>query len=321
MANSFLFETLVFYRLGACVSAALLGLFSVILYTRIKKSRTIKQRMHNFALGREKDAMQPQQKEGLSSKLVSFIAAQSKIIALKPHARYFIGTIWMLGIKPVPRLIQQAGRAKNLTIEGYCHARALCLLAGLSIGMVIGVVFSFEAAVFAAVGGAVLGGRLPRWALSQTVHERKVDLENHLSEMLEVVALGLRSGLSFDRSYELYHQHFDTKLSAEAAYTQQQWQWGLLTREEALRNLSATYDSAMFSRVTENIIRSIRFGASLSDSMSASALEARLLNKSNREEEVAKAPIKMLVPTAALILPAMLILVLGPVMLEMMQGF
>ena len=35
----------------------------------------------------------------------------------------------------------------------------------------------------------------------------------------------------------------------------------------------------------------------------------------------AKAPVKMMVPTGVLILPAMLMLVLGPVLLELAGGF
>lgn len=36
---------------------------------------------------------------------------------------------------------------------------------------------------------------------------------------------------------------------------------------------------------------------------------------------MAKAPVKMMMPTGALILPAMLLLVLGPVLLELANGF
>ena len=43
--------------------------------------------------------------------------------------------------------------------------------------------------------------------------------------------------------------------------------------------------------------------------------------RARRQEQVAKAPVKMMVPTGTLILPAMLIMVLGPVLLEMAGGF
>ena len=46
------------------------------------------------------------------------------------------------------------------------------------------------------------------------------------------------------------------------------------------------------------------------------AAEVRATYRADMEEAVAKAPVKMLVPTAALILPAMLIVVMAPVLLE-----
>ena len=44
------------------------------------------------------------------------------------------------------------------------------------------------------------------------------------------------------------------------------------------------------------------------------------LKQAQVEERVAKAPVKMMIPTGTLILPAMLLLVLGPVLLELMEG-
>ncbi len=142
-----------------------------------------------------------------------------------------------------------------------------------------------------------------------------------MSEMLEVVALGLRSGLSFDRSFELYGIHFDTALANACEAAQRSWSVGLVTRDEALRALAGSYASPRLSRVVENIVRSLRFGSSMAESLEAAASEARVEHRAHLEETVAKAPVKMMVPTGALILPAMLLLVLGPVLLELADGF
>ena len=89
-------------------------------------------------------------------------------------------------------------------------------------------------------------------------------------------------------------------------------------RDEALRKVASTYDSTILSRTFETVIRSIRYGTSMVESMESDASEAREAYQAAREEKVAKAPVKMLIPTGVLILPAMLILVLGPVLLELM---
>lgn len=141
-----------------------------------------------------------------------------------------------------------------------------------------------------------------------------------MSEMLEVVALGVRSGLSFDRSLQLYTGHFDDGLARECAVAQRSWEAGLATRQDALRALAQGYDNPLFSRTVSAVIRSLRFGTSLGEVLEQAAEQARAARKAQVEERVAKAPVKMMIPTGTLILPAMLLLVLGPVLLELMEG-
>ena len=94
----------------------------------------------------------------------------------------------------------------------------------------------------------------------------------------------------------------------------------MVSREKALRALADSYDSAMLSRIVENVVRSLRFGTSLAETLESAAVEARSVHKAEVEERVAKAPVKMLIPVGTLILPAMLIFVLGPIMLDLMEG-
>lgn len=147
------------------------------------------------------------------------------------------------------------------------------------------------------------------------------NLDKCLPEMLEVVALGLRSGLTFDRSFKIYTTHFNNEFSQSCLTAQRKWEGGISSRDESLRSLANMYDSQLFSRIIENIIRSIRFGSSLVDGLEEAALESRNLYKAKQEEIVSKAPVKMMIPTGTLILPAMLILVLGPILLELGSGF
>ena len=65
----------------------------------------------------------------------------------------------------------------------------------------------------------------------------------------------------------------------------------------------------------------MRFGAPPAESLEVLAIEARQGHKAYVQEKVMKAPVKMMLPVGTLILPSMLILVLGPVLLDLMQGF
>ncbi len=204
------------------------------------------------------------------------------------------------GLPRVPRAAGPGVRRRRWPGGGGAVERAMVLLGGV---------------------GLAAGALAPRWAVSDAERRRAREVERHLSEMLEVTALGLRSGLSFDRSFELYGTHFETPFAEACASARRRWSLGLTTRDEALRDLAATYDSEQLARVVENMVRSLRFGSSLAESLESAAAEARAEHRARLEERVAKAPVKMMMPTGALILPAMLLLVLGPVLLELANGF
>ncbi len=215
----------------------------------------------------------------------------------------------------------KAGIGEAISAEGFREARFRMTFGGAVFGALVGMVLSFELAMVLSVVGGAVGFCAIRRSVLSIERWRAAELERSLSEMLEVVALGLRSGLTFDRSLYLYGSHFDSSLAHACAKAQQRWTLGLATREESLRDFAESYESPVLSRIVESTVRSLRFGSSLSTSFEAAACEARAAHRAHIEEKVAKAPVKMMVPTGTLILPAMLLLVLGPVLLELMVGF
>ena len=218
-------------------------------------------------------------------------------------------------------LLRAAGLGSKVSSDGMKRAR-LELSLGLTLcGAVLGACLSGMLLAAFAVGGFLAGLRLPSWALAKRVQERAEDAERHLPEMLDVISLGLRSGLSFDAALDAYCDHFATLLSREMREAKDQWERSLVTRDEALANVAALFDSPSLRRVLGDISRSLKYGSALTGSLETVAVQVRKEYRARKEEEVAKAPVKMMVPTGVLILPAMLILVLGPVMLELMAGF
>lgn len=216
--------------------------------------------------------------------------------------------------------VDRAGLAGQITESGFCAARIRFALIFGATAAVVGSIFSGELCAIMLIAGACLGWRAPKKALEHRIGNRAHQMEHHLPEMLDVVALGMRSGLSFDASIKLYTSHFKTYLAREISNAQKQWLSGLERRDEALRMVARSYDSQIFKRIIETIIRSVRFGSSMVESLEEQSAEARLTYRTRREEQVAKAPVKMMIPTGTLILPAMLILVVGPVLLELMGG-
>lgn len=266
---------------------------------------------------------------GFSSDVLSTGLAQVLVESLiresaPPPARglpQWAGVFFSMGMGDFDRKAKMAGIASRVTVEGAARTRmTACMLLASVLG-VIGYLFSWQLAVFGVLSGGVFAMWCVSWSLDQEAAARKRELERHLSEAIEVICLGLHSGLSFDYAVRLYCSCFDSALSREFDIAQREWQAGLRSREEVLRDIASTYDSAVFSRVVDNIVRAMRFGSPLADSLEVLAAEARQSHKASVEEKVMKAPVKMMLPVGTLILPSMLILVLGPVLLDLMQGF
>ena len=214
-----------------------------------------------------------------------------------------------------------AGCGKDVSVSGYLEActrlSAACALAGALFGALL----STELAIVLGVAGAIAGRMLPERALAAARRERAAIAERHLSEMLEVLALGLRSGLSFDASFALYGSHFDGEFARSCTRAYRSWSLGLVTREQALREFADSYDCDQLGRVVDSVVRSLRFGSALTDILEEAAVQSRASYRTALEERVAKAPVKMMLPTGTLILPAMLLLVMGPILLELAGGF
>ncbi|WP_165046139.1 MULTISPECIES: type II secretion system F family protein [unclassified Adlercreutzia] len=218
--------------------------------------------------------------------------------------------------------VRKAGMDQTAaTAEGLVETSVRAALMFAALFGAFGLAFSSELGVLGVVAGVAFGVSLPARAMLKLQARRAALLERELSEMLEVVALGLRSGLSFDRGFRLYCEHFSTPFARSCEAARCRWIYGLVPREQALRDLATSYDSPQLERVMESVIRSLRFGSSLAEVLEQAAAEARQAHRANVQERVAKAPVKMMVPTGTLILPAMLLLVLGPVLLELMNGF
>lgn len=218
-------------------------------------------------------------------------------------------------------LIDQAGFHLSLSVEGVSLCRLQSLLLGMAMGFVIGISLSSLMAGIGCVTGGVLGWSGSVWVLRRARQERGYTMEQELGNLIEIVILGLRSGLSFDKAFSLYPHYFSSSLAQTCALAQAQWTHGLISRSEGLNFIAHSYDSSLLKRVTDSMERSLKFGTSLVDVLDAEVQESRAIRKTKMEERISKAPVKMLFPVGILILPAMLIYIMGPILLDLVTGF
>lgn len=137
---------------------------------------------------------------------------------------------------------------------------------------------------------------------------------DELPELIDVVALGLSAGVSFDAALAIYCERYRTGLAARFAEAMQSWRLGVSSRRDALRALSGRLGVPALTTFCETVTESLDFGAPLAKTLVDQAEAVRRARRFAVEEQIEKAPVKMLVPTGVLVLPAMLLAILGPLL-------
>ena len=159
-------------------------------------------------------------------------------------------------------------------------------------------------------GGCLKNSKTKR---KRIAHQRNAIIKE-MPRMLDVLTLGLSSGLSFDSSLDLYCNRCSGVLSEKMNQALLSWQMGATTRSTALEEIAAEYGITSLLSFASVVTESLAFGTPLSDSLERQAGTIRDDQRAALEAEIEKVPVKMLLPLGTLIVPAMLIAILGPLL-------
>ncbi|WP_257301241.1 type II secretion system F family protein [Parafannyhessea umbonata] len=146
----------------------------------------------------------------------------------------------------------------------------------------------------------------------ERLSEQRAACLRQMPALLDVLGLGLSSGLSFDASLELYCDRYDNELSHAFRAALVSWRLGMASRQEALWSLADETGVSAVRSFATTVTQALEFGSPLAEALERQSQEIRDERRSQVEEAIEKVPVKMLVPLGTLIVPAMLLSILGP---------
>jgi len=220
-----------------------------------------------------------------------------------------------------PRLVAGIGVRDGLTPERLPAIRLLFAVCGMVLAVLLGAVTgSAGFCVMLLFAGAVVGWKLPVWLLLDERRRRRESCAREMPEMLDILALCIGAGMSFDAALEAYWSHYDSPLSQECRTCHLDYFQGGMSREKALEGLAQRVGTEGMERFTVLATQALRFGSAMERMLKDLATELRETRRKDVQEKVGKAPVRMLLPMGLLILPAMLILMLGPAVLNVLGG-
>lgn len=155
--------------------------------------------------------------------------------------------------------------------------------------------------------------------LRGTIRRRQRSFERALPFVLDLLTLSVEAGLDFMTGLKriLDHRAMDP-LGEELLRTLREVQVGK-TRREALRMFGQRAQHPDISAVVNALVQADELGVSLGAILRIQADQMRVRRFQRAEKMAQEAPVKLLFPLVAFIFPAVFIVLLGPVLLELLR--
>ena len=172
-----------------------------------------------------------------------------------------------------------------------------------------------QGALFAFI--LILFSYLPDGWLKKSVVRRHRSIERALPFVLDLLTLSVESGLDFMSGIQriIRHREIDP-LGEELIRVFREIQVGR-TRKEALRNMAVRVNHSDIRAVSNALIQADELGTGIGHALRVQADQIRTKRFQRAEKLGNEAPVKLLFPLTAFIFPAVFLVLLGPVILQM----
>lgn len=176
----------------------------------------------------------------------------------------------------------------------------------------------------ALVAMASIGGVfLPTAILDRLVQRRTDKIRRAVPDALDLLVVCVEAGVSLDAamvrtSRDIVGAH--PEMAMELAQVVRRVNAGMV-REQALHSLYRRTGVEELRALVSSMVQCERLGTSIARVLRVNAESLRLRRRQRAEKRAAQAALKMVIPLALLILPALMIVVLGPAALAFMTVF
>ena len=172
------------------------------------------------------------------------------------------------------------------------------------------------------IPAAVFGFYLPDLLLKSRIDKRQKEVRKAMPDALDLLTICVEAGLGFDGAMARVYENWDNELGRSFGRVVREIQLGKL-RREALRDMADRLGISEMTSFVAAVIQSEQLGVSMAQVLRIQSDQMRIRRRQLAEEEAHKAPLKMLLPMAFFIFPALCIVLMGPaalILIEMGTG-
>lgn len=163
--------------------------------------------------------------------------------------------------------------------------------------------------------GSMLSALSPTLVLNAKIKKHQDAIRAQLPDTLDLLSVCMEAGLSFDASLLKVSERMEGPLIDELVTVFRQIQLGK-SRNDALKTLSDSTDVSELKTFISAVIQANTLGIPITNVLAAQSEQLRIAKREQIKEKAAKVPSKMTIPTVLLILPAIICVIMGPVVIQ-----
>jgi tight adherence protein C len=224
-------------------------------------------------------------------------------------------------IRELRQMLNSAGYYQT-TVTQYLGYRALAAV-GLPLAVLILFLLGGGIGIVGILCVLVAGGIgiiLPKSLVERAARLRTERIDYEVPELVDLLVTTIEAGVGFGSALQITSRRVREPLGSELRLTLGEQSMGL-TMNEALKNmLERTNRSVSMRAFVQAIVQGESMGVSIGKTLRDLAVDMRKRRRQQAEERAQKAPIKLLFPLTFLILPAMMIVILGPAVRAVAHG-
>lgn len=222
--------------------------------------------------------------------------------------------------------IFQTGIRKENSISIFWGAKCLLMIVFPLIFILIRIPFlnvvSHSLTIAISVVLALIGFYLPDAVLQIMIDRRKVKIFEELPDAIDLFVVCTEAGMGLDAAISKTANEMATNnsvLSEELKFFNLEIRAGK-SRQHALRNLARRTDLEELNSLVTLLIQADRFGTGIAKTLRVFSDSFRNTRYLKAEEIAAKLPVKLVVPLILFIFPALFVVLVGPVAINIYQN-
>ena len=252
---------------------------------------------------------------------------------------------WRAGRAGWQRVVERLGRMagprdearvskfrQRLAWAGFHDPRAVWILAGTKAGMALVFAIAYPLTgvltqrvvpnlLMFSIALAGVGFLLPNLWLRRRIRARQEAIVNALPDVLDLLTVCVEGGMGFDAALARVAEQPESRkspLHQEIMRIILEMRAGR-QRQEALRGLADRCGAREITTMVSVFIQTDRLGTSMGKTLRVHADTSRVQRRQRAEERAQLAPLKMLFPTAIFLMPAFMLVAMGPPLLQILN--